>query len=269
MATKGFDTVFTGISTACFYPATTEDSLLQIAPLGPACIEVFLNAAMELRPDYLKKLRSIAEGSGIRVVSVHPYCSIMEPMLFFSYYQRRFEEGVELYKHFFAAAALLGADTLVFHGDIKQSTLPREEYFRRFSILWETAKSMGIHLCQENVERCVSGSMDFLADMKRNLPDVEYILDVKQAVRSGQNPFELATLLGEKVRHIHMSDHRKGYDCLVPGSGVFNIREFLFTMRKTGFSGGVIVELYRENFKDIVEISRGFQHLSTIVSTVS
>ncbi|MGI6404846.1 MAG: sugar phosphate isomerase/epimerase family protein [Oscillospiraceae bacterium] len=242
---------------------------MQLAPLGPACIEVFLNAAVELQPDYLRILRSVAQDRGIRVVSVHPYCSIMEPMLFFSHYQRRFEEGVELYKRFFAAAALLGADTLVFHGDHKHSHLPREEYFRRFSILWEEAKSMGIHLCQENVERCASGTLDFLTDMKNNLPQVEYILDVKQAVRSGQSPFELANLLGNKVRHIHMSDHREGADCLVPGSGVFNIGEFLFTMRKNGFSGGVIVELYRENFKDIVEISRGFQHLSTIVSTIS
>jgi hypothetical protein len=40
-------------------------------------------------------------------------------------------------------------------------------------------------------------------------------------------------------------------------------------MRNNGFSGGVIVELYRENFEGIVEISRGFHQLSHIVSTLS
>ena len=261
--------LLTGISTACFYPAVTEDSLLQLAALEPPCVEVFLNAATELQPQYLKRLRAIADHAGIRVVSVHPYCSIMEPMLFFSQYQRRFEEGVELYKHFFRAAALLGADTLVFHGDHKQSPLPREEYFRRFLILWEEAKAMGIHLCQENVERCASGKIDFLANMRKCLPQVEYILDVKQAVRSGIDPLKLVAILGNQVRHIHMSDHRKGADCLIPGDGVFNIREFLLTMRNNRFSGGVIVELYRENFEGIVEISRGFHQLSHIVSTLS
>lgn len=258
-----------GISTACFYPMTTEESLEQIIGLRPACVEVFLNALEELRPDYLEKLRARAEAAGCRIVSVHPYYSGMEPLLFFSQYERRFAEGVELYKRFFQAAASLGADVVVFHGDHKQSRLPRDAYFERFSRLWQEAARAGVSLCQENVERYTSRSAGFFADMAAALPQVEYILDVKQAVRSGEDPLALAHAMAGRVRHVHMSDHDGGRDCLIPGGGSFNIGEFLSKIANAGFDGGVIVELYRENFADIVELSRGFEHLSHQILTVS
>lgn len=261
-----------GISTACFYPEYTEKSLEIIAAFRPACIEVFLNAEEELEPAYLKELRRVADDHGIQVVSVHPYLSGMEPMLFFSQYHRRFREGRELYKRFYQAAALLGGEILVFHGNFQGSPLPWEEYFQRFDILWEDARAYGVSLCQENVARCVSGSPDFCRAMGRFLPKVGYVLDVKQVIRMGLEPVEMAQAMGGRVELIHMSDHGKVENCLMPGTGVFHIAEFLenvSNMQQTKQVKGVVVETYRENFGDAVECFRGFQHLSAIISTLS
>jgi len=105
-----------GISTACFYPQYTEDALRTLAGHFPECVEVFINAACELEPEYLRSLRQIAEDAGIKIISLHPYTSGLEPMFFFSNYDRRYDEGLELYKKMSQAANLLGAGIIVFHG---------------------------------------------------------------------------------------------------------------------------------------------------------
>jgi len=256
-----------GISTACLYPRPTEESLKVLAALHPPCLEVFINAEQELAPAFLRSLRAHADKADVKIVSVHPYISAMEPMFFFSRYPRRFEDGMALYRKLYRAASILGADSLVFHGDYKGSPLPRDEYFARFERLWEDANNHGISLCQENVARCVSGSVEFIAAMREALPQVEYILDVKQAVRAEESVWEVAQAMGEKVKHIHLSDHNKTESCLPPGQGFFNIAKLLKTVAKTGFSGGVIVELYGENFSGIVELSGSFQHICTVLST--
>jgi len=256
-----------GISTACLYPLNTERSLEALIALCPACMEVFINAWQELAPGFLRELRNQADAAGVRIVSIHPYTSGMDPLFFFSGYARRFDEGVEIYRRFYQAANILGADCVVFHGDHKFSRLPRQEYFNRFERLWEDARKHGISLCQENVERCASHSAGFIAEMREALPKVEYILDVKQAVRSGESVWDMARAMGDKIKHIHISDHNESESCLPPGAGIFNIAKLLATIGKTGFTGGVIVELYGENFGDVVELSASFQHLCQLLST--
>lgn len=256
-----------GISTACLYPMNTEDSLDTLAALRPACIEVFINAESELVPAFLRGLRTRADDAGIKIVSLHPHTSGMEPTIFFSRYQRRYEDGREFYRKFYAAATILGADSVVFHGDYAGNRLPPQEYFERFGQLVLDAAKEGVQLCQENVSRCLSGGIDFIAQMRKSLPDVSYILDVKQAVRAGEDVFEMASLMGEKLRCVHMSDHTVTEHCLPPGRGVFNISKFLKAIAKIGFSGGVIVELYGENFDGIVELSAAYEHICTMFST--
>jgi len=230
-------------------------------------MEVFLNSTQELESSFLRELRREADSVGTKIVSIHPYLSPMEPMLFFSGYARRFDEGLELYRRFYEAAGILGADCIVFHGDYKRRPLNYDEYFSRFELLWEDARKHGISLCQENVERCFSGSNNFLARMRKALPQVEYILDVKQAVRAGESIWEMAQTMGDKIRHVHISDHNERESCLPPGKGVLNTGKLIETIGKNGFRGGVIVELYGENFGDIVELSDSFQQLCDTLST--
>ena len=256
-----------GISTACLYPLPTEESLEILTALRPPCLEVFINAEQELEPVFLQGLRARADAAGAKIVSVHPHSSAMEHMLFFSEYPRRFEDGMKLYHKYYRAVNILGADSLVFHGDFKGSGFPRDEYFARFERLWQDAANHGVSLCQENVSRCASGSAEFIAAMRQALPGAEYILDIKQAVRAGEDVLKLAQIMGKKIKHLHMSDHNENQSCLPIGKGVFNIPELLNTITKIGFSGGVVVELYGENFSDIVELSGSFQHLCTLLST--
>jgi len=257
-----------GISTACFYPLYTEEAVQKLSRIPPQCVEVFLNARHELDPAYLRELRRRADAAGILIKSVHPYTSGMEPMYFFSNYDRRFVEGIEIYRDFYQAANILGAGIVVFHGGIRHFNLDYDDYFARFERLWLDAKKHGVDLCQENVQRCTSYTPEFFKAMAAALPDVGYVLDTKQAVRAGEDVYSFADSMSTRIRHVHISDHSPAHDCLAPGKGVLNIAKLLSIITKNGFDGSVIVELYRENFNDFVELERGYQQVFTAISTI-
>lgn len=257
-----------GISTACLYPLYTEEAFKAIAQHKVEAVEVFINCAEEISPSYLNSLRVSALGYGVKILSLHPYMSAMESMFFFSDYERRFLEGQELYKKYYEAANLLGANAVVFHGCAYPVKIGYDEYFDRFGRLLEDSIAHGSMLCHENVSRCTSRDSRFFKALKKALPKAEFIFDVKQAVRAGEDVNEFAKTMSGRIRHIHFSDHCSGSDCLPPGKGSFNIRYFLERIRAEGFDGGVIVELYRENISGIVELLAGYKHLCTQISTV-
>ena len=105
-----------GVSTACLYPMETERSLDTLLSLGFRRFELFLNCFSEVKEDYVRSLRERLETSGAQALSVHPFTSAFENMLFFSDYARRTEDGLTLYRDYFRAANLLGASILVLHG---------------------------------------------------------------------------------------------------------------------------------------------------------
>lgn len=265
---KGFDDfMLTGISTACFYPMLTEEALEIITAAKIEAAEVFVNCNYEISPHMLKLFRSIADANGVKILSFHPYTAPSEPITFFSRYQRRFDEGLELYRKFYDAANILGADIVVFHGGSRAVPITYNEYIEKFGLLVEDAKAHGSSLCHENVERCTSWSPDFFRRLAAAIPDAGFVFDVKQAVRAKQDVFEFVEAMGTRLRHVHFSDNDSGHECLLPGKGTFNTEKFLEIIAENGFDGGVIVELYRENFSDIVELLNGYQHLFTKVST--
>lgn len=258
-----------GISTACFYPMQTEKALAILAERHVSAAEVFINSHSELEEGYLLRLRRMADDAGIRLLAVHPFTSGMEPMLFFSKYSRRFEDGRDYYRKYYQAANILGAEIVVFHGNIAQFHMEIDEYFRRYDILLHDAAVMGVELCHENVSRCMGRSPVFFRDMARSLPHARFVLDVKQAVRAGEDVLAFVESMGKRIAHVHISDHNPEQDCLSIGRGVFHIPQFLSSLRLQGFAGGVVVELYRENFSGIVELFDGFQQLSRYISTVA
>lgn len=258
-----------GVSTACFYPDMTENALAILAEGRVAATEVFLNSESELAPAYLRGLRRVADAAGMRILSVHPYTSGMEPLLFFSAYRRRFEDGRGFYRKYYQAANILGADIVVFHGNVPQFHMEVAEYAERFGCLLEDARKDGVMLCHENVSRCEGCCPEFFQALSRHLPQAKYVFDVKQAVRAGQDVFAFAEAIAGRIAHVHISDHKEGKDCLSIGEGVFHIQKFLSCLRSHGFDGGVIVELYRENYRDPVELFGGYQQLLRHLSTIT
>ena len=244
----------TGISTSCFYPLETEKALALLVEAGAKNGEVFLNSFSELEEPYLRALDRAARAGGLGILSVHPFTSGWEGSLFFSGYPRRMEDGIDLYRRFFWGAALLGADKVIFHGAPLGMEIPMEEYARRYARLDQAARELGVRLCHENVSRTVSRSAAFFRELLRFYPGAWCTLDVKQAVRAGEDPFALAAAMGDRLAHVHISDNAPGRSCLPPGKGRMDLAGLVAQLANQGYRGGLIVELYRGDFAAVEEL---------------
>lgn len=249
-----------GISTACFYPLETENALEILGQMSIPMAEVFVNTDRELEEDYCHTLRQRADQLGIRIRSLHPYCSGFEPFLFFSNYPRRFEDGRQYYKKIYRAAAVLGADLVVFHGGWAASPLPWEEYFTRYALLMQDAQEAGVTLAHENVARCVGSNPEFFRQMHLALPEAAFVLDVKQAIRSGVSPYDMAQAMGPGVQHLHISDHSPKGDCLLFGEGELDLPRLVQNL-DIGNTPSAVLELYQQNWGNSIELCNSYKKM--------
>ena len=248
-----------GISTACFYPEDTFSAFRRVVDAGAPVAEVFMNSVDELSPESLKRFCDYAKENGTEIVSLHPYTSAFESLLFFSEYKRRLSDGLSLYARFFEGAAVLGAKYIVFHGEKNTPTFSRslssddclcEAYGR----LIELAKSYDLVFTQENVNNHRSQSPEFLRRVQTLVPDLRITFDIKQAFRAKQNFREVIAAMGEKIVHVHMNDFGE-HECCLPFDGFADMNAVKEALEKVGFHGSYILEVYRSCFSDADELA--------------
>lgn len=255
-----------GISSASLYPVLTEQSIELLGRSGIKNTEIFINSSSELERSFVLKLSEIKNRYGMNVASVHPFSSVAEPFMIFTEYERRYKDALEEYKRYFEAMNLLGADIFVFHGDRVNSAFPEPMYFERFAGLKQLGESFGVTVAQENVKRCKSSDSGFIKRMKAAIPDVRFVLDIKQCVRSEVEPFSLLDIMGENLAHVHLSDHTAECDCLPVGKGGFDVYKLFCRLSELNFSGAVLLELYRDNYGDVDELIESHRRTVEIYS---
>ncbi len=255
-----------GVSSASLYPMLTEQAMELLGKNGIKNTEIFINSASELERAFVQKLAGIKNRYDMNVASIHPFSSVSEPFMIFTAYERRYKDALEEYKRYFEAMNMLGAEILVFHGDRVGSPFPEQMYFERFEGLKRLGESFGVTVAQENVKRCKSSDAEFIKRMKDNIPDVKFVLDVKQCVRSGVEPFALLDVMGENLAHVHLSDYTAQCDCLPVGKGVFDIQRLFCRLYELKFTGAVLLELYRDNYGDVSELIESNSRTTDICS---
>lgn len=246
-----------GISTACLYPMLLEKSFSTLISMDFKLLEVFVNTYSELESKYMKELRKIADANGCKIKSVHPFTSGYESFLLFSDYERRFVDSLEFYKHYFETCNILGANILVLHGKKKnkRDELSEEEYFERYLRMFELGKTFGVTVAQENVNMFWSNGPIFIEHMRKFCEaNCAFVLDIKQAVRGGENPLEICRAMGSSLIHIHLNDNNRESDCLLPGKGCMNYRCLMQMLKGFGYSGDMIIEVYRKSFESLNEL---------------
>lgn len=251
-----------GVSTACLYPLLTEKSLEEVGKSGITDVEIFFNAMCELKRDFVLKLRSIKENYGLNIISIHPTFSLAESFVFFSAYDRRKEEGMEIFKRYGEITAELGAKYVILHGGKPNGILSDRQYFERFAEIAGAVSLSGGVLLQENVVKFRANDLAFLEKMCDYLGDKANIcLDVKQSIRGGYSPFEAVSLLKGSIKHIHLSDNSPEKDCKIPFEGTFDMVKFLRYAENCGYKGDCIVEVYRDAYKNYEDLFLSIEKL--------
>lgn len=255
-----------GMSTSCFYPLETEKSLEKVCRSGFKSVEMFINAYTELNEPYISEYKRLIEEYGINIVSIHITASFADGYNYFSDYYRRFEENIELFKKHIELANMLNSKFLVMHGVKKVMRISDDIYFERFKQLSDIAYENGISLLQENVVNFRSESPQYIEKMKNSVGDrFGMVLDIKQCRRAGVDPNDFIKMHHDVIKHVHISDYDKERDCITPLKGAFDFQSFFKTMKKFGYDGDYIIELYKHSYSDENEIKEAGIELKNIL----
>lgn len=253
-----------GISTACLYPKPLEECLYELAVNGAPCVEIFVNTHSELKKSFACGIANMLKRFEVKCPSVHPFTCELETLMFFSDYERRFEDSLEYYRAYFRFMNIVGAEIFVFHGG--KGNISRELYCERYSKLYRLGKEFGVTVAVENVSRCASSSSAFIRDIAKMLGDeFAFVLDTKQAVRARENPMAFLDAAGKKTVHVHISDSGERGDCLLIGRGSFQFRRFFDKLNSLNPNANVILELYRSGFGGISDLISGYNILNKMI----
>lgn len=262
--------VIAGVSTACLFPKPVEESLYELAVNGVSSAEVFLNSHSELKKSFACSIADTLRRFDVKCPAVHPFTCEIEPNMFFSEYERRFEDILEYYKLYFRFMNIVGAEVFVFHGSKGSPNSNKELFCERYSKLFRAGKENGVTVALENVARCQSGSSAFVRDVSGMLGnEFAFVLDTKQAIRAGETPFKFLDAAGSRIAHVHISDYGELGDCLLIGKGRFPFRQFFTRLGELNPDCPVMLELYRNGFRGISDLISSYNILSNMTGHIS
>lgn len=253
-----------GVSTACLYPKPLEESLYDLAVNGVSNVEIFVNTHSELKKNFAYSVANLLKRFDVKCASVHPFTCENEQIMFFSDYERRLDDILEYYRYFFRFMNIVGAEYFVFHG--AKSVRSTEFFCERYSRLYRLGKEFGVTTALENVARCTSASSAFVRDVAKMLGnEFAFVLDTKQAVRAGENPFSFLDVAGDRTVHVHISDSGELGDCLLIGRGRFDFKRFFAKLAALNPDCSVILELYRSGFGGISDLLSSYNKLTNMI----
>lgn len=257
-----------GISTAAFYGHfETEEAASFIGALPLECAEVFLQGPSEWERSFVRDVR--ARLGGVPCTSVHPLGTDFENGMF-SRSARKRRDTLDIICRVLDAGVELGAGMYVYHGRFA----PRHELcpwnLRAnadvLALMCEEAEKRGMLIAWENVEWCQLTDESRVREARLAVPQVRYTLDIKQAMRAGRDPFEMARAMGDRLVNVHVCDwDERGKLCL-PGEGAFDFTGFFALLRSLGYVGPVILEPYLALIKSGEALEGAIAHLRNAMS---
>ncbi len=257
-----------GVSTACFYPLETLESLKRLADSGVPVVELFFCTDSELDDAYLARIMDVALSARIEISSAHPFTAPMEGFYFATQCASRPKDGFSLYRRYFEACRVLGCSKLVFHGDHDYNVdkYPLVQYANNVTELAALGREYGVTLCHENVSYCRLGYPERVRELRPLLgQDAAFVLDLKQARRNRVPVHCMLQAMRGAIRQVHISDHSEAETCLAPGAGRFSFPELFRSLGRAGYDEDVIIEVYSSNYQSQAELIHSFRYVRQLI----
>lgn len=252
-----------GMSSAAFYGMLeTEAAAGHLADFEVDTCEIFLETYSEYSADFGRTLR--AHLPSLHCTSVHPLGTQFEQQLF-GRAKRQVEDAFRIFTGVCEAGRALGARYYVFHGPFGvHAPLKPAQIWRlqeTMARMQEIAGRSGMSVLWENVHWCALRGPEDVRSVRELLPEMRFVLDVKQAHRAGVDPFDMLDAMGDRLAHVHVLDVAQNGQLCLPGEGVLDWQRLFRRLRGMDFAGSVILEPYGKQAEDEDALRRGLAFL--------
>lgn len=256
-----------GLSTASFFGRENVEATFELLRgMGVDTTEIVLNAFSEYEKPFAEAL--LERRGDIRVHSLHPHGTSFEPELF-TVYERGRNDAEQWFRKVCCAGFVLGAKYYTFHGPfVKLHRPPNIDYrsfAERINQLCDIAESYGMQLAYENVNWTYFSTPDFFRALRDLCPKLKATLDIKQAFYSEVDPYKMLDVMGDRLATVHVCDMDAKQNPVLPLRGKFNFERFFRELNAVAPDVTVLIEVYRDNYRDYDELKATFEELSAVM----
>jgi sugar phosphate isomerase/epimerase len=230
-----------GLSTASVYPESTAHGFAYAAQLGYDAVEVMVG--IDALSQQTSAVRQLSDHHGVPICAVHAPCLLFTQRVWGTEPWGKLERSAEM-------AGVVGAETVVVHPPFRWQKDYAAGFVEGIAALEE---STGIRFAVENMYPWRASSRAGRRAMEMYLPGwdpseesyAHTTIDLSHAAIASSDVVEMAQRLGDRLRHVHLTDGSGSAkdEHLVPGRGVMRAKEFLEHLATTGFDGDVVVEI--------------------------
>lgn len=231
-----------GMSTTCVYPLPAEHAFRLAKLAGFDGIEVMVTRDEGTQD--AAALRSLSERFEVPILSIHAPVLLLTHFVWGRDPRVKLERSAQL-------ARDVGASTVVVHPPFRWQSDYAENFL---DIVREISAESGIEIAVENMFPWTIGGRS----MKAYAPswdtthmDCDAVtLDFSHCALSGHDSLEMATTLGDRLRHVHLCDGSGSFEegkvfdeHLLPGRGSEPVAEVLAMLARARWDGAIVAEV--------------------------
>jgi sugar phosphate isomerase/epimerase len=226
-----------GLSTASVYPETTAKAFELAARLGYDAVEVMVG--IDPISQEVDAVRHLSDYHQVPVCAVHAPCLLITQRVWGTEPWGKLTRSAEM-------AKAVGADVVVVHPPFRW----QRDYARGFvEGIAELEERTGIAFAVENMYpwRASRRQMEvYVPGWDPSAQDyANTTIDLSHSATSRSDPVAMARRLGDRLRHIHLTDGTGSAkdEHLVPGRGTQPVAELLEHLADRTFDGHIVVEI--------------------------
>ncbi|MET0997517.1 MAG: sugar phosphate isomerase/epimerase [Marmoricola sp.] len=226
------------LSSASVYPETTTHAFEYAEKLGYDAVEVMVG--LDVVSQSIDKIRSLRDYHQMPVCAVHAPCLLITQRVWGTDSWGKLERSAEM-------AAALDADVVVVHPPFRWQRDYADNFVEGIADL---ERRTGIAFAVENMYpwRATSRREMNVYQPGWDPSEESYAnttIDLSHAATAHSDPVEMAQRLGDRLRHVHMTDGSGSAkdEHLVPGRGSQPCGPFLELLATRGFEGHIVAEI--------------------------
>jgi sugar phosphate isomerase/epimerase len=227
-----------GLSTVSVYPESSAHAFAYAASLGYDAVEVMVG--IDALSQQTSAVKQLSEHHEIPICAVHAPCLLFTQRVWGTEPWGKLERSAEM-------ARAVGADVVVVHPPFRWQKSYARDFVDGIAALEE---STGIAFAVENMYPWrASGRRSMEMYLPGWDPSAESYanttIDLSHAAIARSDPTEMAERLGDRLRHIHLTDGTGSAkdEHLVPGRGSTGADVFLRHLAEVGFTGDIVLEI--------------------------